>query len=83
MDDMAFEAWLAGIQLMTALQRQKGFAALALAEAMDDGDSNDIAIQELQAVDAIIEAQDEVAGAVETANGAGAPLSPPIPMTGL
>ena len=36
MDGEAFEAWIGAIRAMTAAQRRKGFAALALAEADDD-----------------------------------------------
>ena len=39
MDGVLFEAWLESIRLLTARQRQAGFACLALAEADDDWDS--------------------------------------------
>jgi len=38
MDCEAFEAWLGAIRVMTAAQRRKGFAAMAVAEAYDDED---------------------------------------------
>ncbi len=36
MENVAFEAWLGAIQVMTAAQRRAGLAALSLAEANDD-----------------------------------------------
>ena len=38
MDGVSFEAWLDALRLLTAGQRQAGFACLALAEADDDWD---------------------------------------------
>jgi hypothetical protein len=49
---------ITGIQLMRALQRHRGFAALALAEAMNHEGPNDTSIQKLQPIDIIIKVQD-------------------------